>query len=266
MAGDRERCLESGMNDHIPKPIDPDKLALTLAQWLERSGVAVSRRVEPLLDLAPPDLGAGGNPAIFDRAAALHNLGGNEELLQQLLVMFGEEHARDAQLISESFETQDRRRIYSLSHSLKGAASTLGARRVAELSLALETGTRPDVEEIQLVTLKAKANALVHALAEAIEDMEISRRSAAAPESEAELQALPGRPEALSVIDNLTKLLLSGDADAEPEAQRLANLFAGAAPSARAHAAAVRAAAERFDFDEAQVRLCRLRDEICAWS
>jgi two-component system, sensor histidine kinase and response regulator len=264
MAGDRERCLESGMNDYIPKPIDPDRLALTLAQWLERSGVIVSRRVEPMPEPAPPSAMARGNPAIFDRTAALRNLGGNEDLLRQLLGMFTEEHAHDAQLITEAFEAQDRRRIYSLSHSLKGAASTLGARRVAELSLALETGTRPDAEEIQLVTLKSKANALAHALAEAIEDMEISRRSVLAPETEAEAQAPPERQKALAAIDELTKLLLSGDADAEPGAQRLASLFAGAAPSTRAHAAAVRAAAERFDFDEAQSRLHRLRDDIWA--
>jgi len=37
MAGDRERCLEAGMNDHIPKPIDPDELRRTLGRWLRRS-------------------------------------------------------------------------------------------------------------------------------------------------------------------------------------------------------------------------------------
>jgi two-component system sensor histidine kinase/response regulator len=33
MAVDRDRCLEAGMNDHIPKPIDPDELFRILAQW-----------------------------------------------------------------------------------------------------------------------------------------------------------------------------------------------------------------------------------------
>jgi len=36
MAGDRERCLVAGMNDHIPKPIDPTELRHTLARWLKR--------------------------------------------------------------------------------------------------------------------------------------------------------------------------------------------------------------------------------------
>ena len=34
MEGDRERCLEIGMNDHIPKPIDPDVLFSTLKRWV----------------------------------------------------------------------------------------------------------------------------------------------------------------------------------------------------------------------------------------
>ncbi len=36
MTGDRERCLAAGMNDHIPKPIDPTELRHTLARWLRR--------------------------------------------------------------------------------------------------------------------------------------------------------------------------------------------------------------------------------------
>ena len=36
MAGDRERCLQAGMNDHVPKPIDPQELRQTLARWLRR--------------------------------------------------------------------------------------------------------------------------------------------------------------------------------------------------------------------------------------
>jgi len=36
MSGDRERCLAAGMDDHIPKPIDPDRLRRTLARWVRR--------------------------------------------------------------------------------------------------------------------------------------------------------------------------------------------------------------------------------------
>ena len=34
MAADREKCLEAGMNDHLAKPIDPDKLFDALLRWI----------------------------------------------------------------------------------------------------------------------------------------------------------------------------------------------------------------------------------------
>ena len=36
MPGDKEKCLAGGMNDHLPKPIDPDALAAMLAKWIDR--------------------------------------------------------------------------------------------------------------------------------------------------------------------------------------------------------------------------------------
>lgn len=43
MAADRDRCLEAGMNDHIPKPIDPEELFRVMAQWTRSRSADLDR-------------------------------------------------------------------------------------------------------------------------------------------------------------------------------------------------------------------------------
>lgn len=38
LKGDREMCLEAGMNDYMSKPISPDKLTAKVEEWLAESG------------------------------------------------------------------------------------------------------------------------------------------------------------------------------------------------------------------------------------
>ena len=37
VAGDREKCLDAGMDDYMPKPINPDQLIAKVDEWLKKS-------------------------------------------------------------------------------------------------------------------------------------------------------------------------------------------------------------------------------------
>ena len=43
LKGDRERCIEAGMDDYLTKPISPDRLARKLAEWLPPAQAARRR-------------------------------------------------------------------------------------------------------------------------------------------------------------------------------------------------------------------------------
>ena len=53
---DRQRCLDAGMNDHISKPVDPDKLYEMLLAWLSRTGLDGSTHLAPSENHDHPDL------------------------------------------------------------------------------------------------------------------------------------------------------------------------------------------------------------------
>jgi DNA-binding response OmpR family regulator len=52
-AEDREQCLAAGMNDHISKPVDPDRFYATVLRWLSKAAPA---RVPGAAELAQADI------------------------------------------------------------------------------------------------------------------------------------------------------------------------------------------------------------------
>jgi hypothetical protein len=73
MAGDQEKSTAAGMNDHVTKPIDPDKLFETLAKWigapgspLDQEGVAPTIPPEPAAEAGMQPVATSQQRSRFD--------------------------------------------------------------------------------------------------------------------------------------------------------------------------------------------------------
>lgn len=141
-ADDQQACLESGMNDFLPKPLDQDELWGCLTRWLapQTGGVAA----------AIPD--ARPDPASGPDAAAL------------LLAAFSVHHGADAQRLQSSLQAGDRHAMRRVLHSLKGAAGTVGATALAAHARQMEEALNGNAGDARLHALLEQLDTLLRAV------------------------------------------------------------------------------------------------------
>ena len=139
MESEKQHCLESGMNDHIAKPFDPDKLIDTLVLWIQpHSGGALLMKPNATKSALKffgelPDSLAG-----IDIEKALNRLSGNRDLLMRLFQNFYHNYADVPTRISGALSCGDIPLAHRLVHNLKGVAGNLSAQNVLAATLHLE--------------------------------------------------------------------------------------------------------------------------------
>ncbi len=141
MAGDYEKSIGAGMNDHITKPIDPEKLFETLARWISagRSPAAGKGAPEPpprkataaaTADAAPAPAQKPPFPAALEGFAlsrGLHNLLGNTDLYRKLLINFADNYTHKPDAVRRALDAGEYRKAHQLLHDIKGLAGNLAA-------------------------------------------------------------------------------------------------------------------------------------------
>jgi HPt (histidine-containing phosphotransfer) domain-containing protein len=85
--------------------------------------------------------------SVVDRAAALDLVGGDEELLREIIGIFFEEYPKLIEGISEAVQNQDSRALERFAHNLKGSVSNFGAQSATQAALDLEMmGRKGDIQ------------------------------------------------------------------------------------------------------------------------
>ncbi|MBT3342510.1 MAG: response regulator [Gemmatimonadetes bacterium] len=140
LSGDRERCLDAGMDDYLSKPLNRQQLYEVIARWTGTSAplTAVSVDIPP-----PPSPEEEGLEApIFDRAGALDRMGNDADLLAELVEAFLGDVPNQLGMLHEATAAEDVERMWRTAHGLKGAAANLGAEQVRATAHRIEVAGR----------------------------------------------------------------------------------------------------------------------------
>jgi len=174
MAGDREKCLEAGMNDHLAKPIEPDKLFEALLRWIPARAPSLTIASEAVItQQRPPADSALLEISGIDTRSALKRTGGNRQRYESLLRKFADSQAGAVGEIRAALKAQDPATAQRTAHSLKGAAANLGANALAAAGGSAEVAIKTQGEvEPALVELERLLYASVAAIREALPSAE----------------------------------------------------------------------------------------------
>jgi two-component system sensor histidine kinase/response regulator len=122
MTGDRERCLEAGMDGYITKPVRFSDIEQTLAGLAGTPGTPV----EP------------AQAASWNKVEALDRIGGDEELLREVCEIFLEESPKLLKKLQQAVAAGDADGVVRAAHSLKGESSYLSASGTSRAARQLE--------------------------------------------------------------------------------------------------------------------------------
>jgi signal transduction histidine kinase/CheY-like chemotaxis protein/HPt (histidine-containing phosphotransfer) domain-containing protein len=144
---DQAACLEAGMNDHLGKPVDPERLYAMLMRWLPATEAQEGLHASIAPDHSGPAAPIIGRRTLEERLAevtgfslarGLVSVGGNLDVLLRILRTFLGNYRSGVPGLLHAAARGDRAAVMTACHSLRGACASVGATATADLAATLE--------------------------------------------------------------------------------------------------------------------------------
>jgi signal transduction histidine kinase/CheY-like chemotaxis protein/HPt (histidine-containing phosphotransfer) domain-containing protein len=137
MVGDREKCLDAGMDDYISKPVDAQKFLKLLTKWLP-SIEGTEPKIEPSKTVdAPQNL-----PINIEHLESFTD--GEPEIEKELFNIFIDQMGLGLTSLETYYQDKDQEAWRASAHKFKGAAANLGAEKLAALCFEAEHHFKDD--------------------------------------------------------------------------------------------------------------------------
>ncbi len=216
MAGDREKCLQAGMNDHISKPVQPPHLFATLARHCRVNSVqgplptAQAAAEEPLLPERLPGI---------DLACGLRNMNGNRRLYLKILTDFYQRNRDFLERLQQAQAREEGEVAHRLLHTLKGVAGTIGAVTLQQAAFSLEEVWKGSGQQAERFVLQQEVERALREVLTGIAAWSQAQQAAAgAGDGKGEgWESVP----LTDLLDRLQRMIEEGDSDARELVEQL---------------------------------------------